>query len=177
VAKPGWRLRGRDVNLLVPVEAVGRDGEGHRYTYRVRSLRAMLWYAGVFVLAPILADLLRVWLGVAVSVPSGWVTYTLVAGAMWLWGLWRYFAAKVETDADGITVYGAFGNSRLRWEQVENYKKVGEGGKSPLVFLCLEGAGRKLWVHTAIGCVEELMGEIAKRVPGVPKTGWNKKDT
>ena len=147
-------------------EGVGR----HIYHYRTRTNRAMLWLAVFFACAPVLSVLLTQWTGNTVKGnPNFAFGMALFLGIPTLLGIWRYWEAAIETDADGITQRTLLGTRHLTWGDVEDYYKA---GGDAFVFGIVKGARTRLWFWMGIGDVGELGEEIQRQARNSRHLNW-----
>lgn len=172
---PGeWKRRG-DFDTLGGVTAQwssGREGVGERiYHYRTRSNRALLWLIGLFAFLLPLGIGLQIALGIPVKgdlhIPFGISSILLAA---FLWTIWRYYAAAIHTNGDGITQYAPFGKRHLRWAEITEYAR--KSSDDPR-FVLRNDKGQQIVFWSGIVGEGELKDEIERRAANSRNQTWN----
>jgi hypothetical protein len=171
-AAAGWSTRGDDD---APGGAFVSPGGCTEYIYRYRNrsnaqrlLFATAFAAGIDALAGSL------WVA-GLYEADGTITLLLVLSAILsapcLYGWWRYFAARIEIDAHGISQRTPFGTTRIPWFAVHDYYGVRWLGYEIGVVEARNHA--RIRFSTEISSPRSLVEEIKRRAPA-PVTGWGK---
>lgn len=131
----------------------------------------MLWFIGAFAVMPLSIELQRA-LGMTVKADTGFVvtlSSMLVAGT--LWAIWRYYAASICTNDDGITQYAPFGKKHMAWADVQEFGVV-SGSDNTLLFV--QNAQRqRITFWNTIADLPELRDEIKRRVVNSRNHTWD----
>ena len=94
------------------------------YHYRTRTNRAMMWLAAAFALMPLAVILISKSFGVPPTIAGGGETAAYAIPAPFiLWIFWRYHAAHIVTDKEGILERSSGGARRLAWAEVKSVTK------------------------------------------------------
>jgi len=164
-----WRTTETDVLGEKTARWTSRcEGVGRRiYHYRTRTIRALLWFptAIAIVIAAIHWGLAP--LGLAPANTGMLLCYSVLT----LWGWWRYAAAGIEIDDNGITQRTLFGTRTLAWDDVTDY---GKSGGDAFVFGVLKSAKSHLWFWMGIGDVSNLKDEIQRHALNSRRHTWDK---
>jgi len=171
VARPGWPRRESDtIGSAAEQWSGGSEGVGQRiYHYRTYTNRALLWMpTGLTLVFCLVAGLTYLGLTPGRDVAVG-LWPAALCGAVALWGWWRFYAASVRTDEQGIVQYGLFGRKHIRWDDVQDYYLI--------VADVLSGAAvvsstTRIWFSMLIADVSELQAEITRRAVHSRSKEW-----
>jgi len=96
----------------------------HVHHYRTPVNRALLLMACAYALTPPLAVVVGYVAGTLAASATRIFSNALAVAILICYAQWRYRTAAVITDDDGIRVYTVFGERRLRWKDITDYRKV-----------------------------------------------------
>ena len=144
--------------------------DGRIYHYRNRNTRFGLiggsLFCGAFLLAVALNSILALPARSNDS-PAFIIWCFLIFAACLGYAWWRYFVGGIEIDDFWITQRTLFGQRRIAWISITDYKSVGD----PYIVRGQKGTPIAFW--STISRFEELKAEIERRAPS-PQTGWKK---
>jgi hypothetical protein len=101
------------------------------------------------------------------AVPLLIFSFIWLLATAWMWS--RYLRGCIAIDDEGITKNGPFGQTRLLWPDITEYREV---GGDVFVFCVVTAGGRRLSFWLGISRAEELKAEIAKRAVSSKTKGW-----
>lgn len=176
-----WRSLVDEDVLDDPRDATAGPGQlstGTRvYHYRTRTHRALLWFplsfASIFLAQIALerAGLSKPLPHHAGDPPRIVLGISLMAATLWCW--WRYRAAAICTDEDGMTQFTWFGSVHLAWSDIADFYRRGDD----IFLLHVVGAnGRRIRFWTSIARLDELKQEIARRAINSRTRVWRRPD-
>jgi hypothetical protein len=102
------------------------------------------------------------------------IILTALFGGLTLWAYWRYRAASISTDRQGITQYGLFGKRSIDWGDIQDYYM---SGGDILTFGNVIGSRTRVRFWRGIANIEELMTEIQRRAVRSRTKEWNRPGT
>ena len=152
-----WR-REDPVENLAPVT----DAAGKRiHHYHTRTNRALLGMALLFGTAPFLGIGVQSAFGLSVTFPVGVLVLFGAFIPAAFWGFWRYKAARIEVDDEGIAQIGLSGRRSLRWSDATAFQ---EKRTEPLDFDVVSGGATQIRYWYGISDVEALRAQIRRRI-------------
>ncbi len=164
-----YRLKNPSTEDLLRDRMRTVPGESH-YHYRTRVNRALLWLLSTYALVPWIALFLSAnHLTKQNNNPSFGIGLALVLDAFTLWAWWRYRAAAIHTDAQGITQHRPFGKRFISWGDVQDYYLSGE---ETLKFGHILGSNARIRFWTGIVNVDRLKAEVAQRATHSRSSEW-----
>lgn len=138
------------------------------FTYRTRDNRAMLWFFGALCSQPTLMWGTNVLMpGALVHPDAGNPTTAILFALPAVWLTWRYHAARISIDREGILQNVPFGTRFLRWSDI---RSVRIAGGDALTFLRIGGRKRSLYVYASLEDLTELRNIVIEHLEHAGRT-------
>lgn len=141
-----------------------------RFHYRTRTNRAVLGLPCAYWLGWVISG----WIGPLHEKASSEPVFFYTVGALltlgMLWPFWRYHAAAVLVDEQGIAQRAWNGTAYLPWSEVEQYFTSGSEG---FRWGNVVGRGKRIRFWLGIADLEELQAEIRARAVNTQTRDWN----